>query len=568
MNNFQEEVNKLKKKVMEYVHGTLDGRIVAGETMKRAMKRFLKDLKNPEYYIDWNEVFVFYNWAHMFKHTKGVLAGQYVDLHDSQLWEMTNILGFKRVDTNLRRYKEIYIQKGRKNGKTQELAFLASYVAFLSNETEEVYIAGWTKEQSNLCYNEVLAQISKVAMLKDKFKDTYHKITVKKNNSTIVALSKEARKSGDGTNPSLSIIDEYGTSHQTNEIVESQRTGQVGRAQPLVVFITTAGLDLSVPCYEMYKYCKNVLDPELESVQNEELFVAIYEPDEGDDIKSHDTWKKANPIVMSHQKGVEAMERGLKIALDVQTNMRSFLTKNLNIWVDHKENGYIPLKKWNATTILEDEKEEFMQGANFYYGVDLSITTDLTALGWVAVKNGEFLCGQRAYMPEERFHERLAKDKVPFDVFEERGELVLTPGEVVDYNYIKNDLLAMANKYGCKQVGFDRYNATYVATEFQNEGLEVVEIPQSIAQLSEPTKKFREYVYNGKMKHTDDQLLSWAINNAVLQEDTNENIKINKSRSKDRIDPVDAIMNAFARAMYDPQVNDLNEIIMEEDWSF
>ena len=165
MNNFQEEVNKLKKRVMEYVHGTLDGRIVAGETMKRAMKRFLKDLENPEYYIDWNEVFVFYNWAHMFKHTKGVLAGQYVNLHDSQLWEMTNILGFKRVDTNLRRYKEIYIQKGRKNGKTQELAFLASYVAFLSNETEEVYIAGWTKEQSNLCYNEVLAQISKVAML-------------------------------------------------------------------------------------------------------------------------------------------------------------------------------------------------------------------------------------------------------------------------------------------------------------------------------------------------------------------------------------------------------------------
>lgn len=166
------------------------------------------------------------------------------------------------------------------------------------------------------------------------------------------------------------------------------------------------------------------------------------------------------------------------------------------------------------------------------------------------------------------FREKISQDKVRYDVFQDRGELTVTEGSVVDYNYIKDDLIAMAREYGVKQVGFDVWNATHLATELANEGLEMVEVKQTITRLSEATKSFRENIYNGKIYHTGDQLLRWAMNNAIVQEDTNENIKINKSKSKDRVDPVDAIMNAYSLAMFDNQTVDLNSTILADDWSF
>ena len=542
------------------------------KAMKHSMLRFKKDLKKTEdpnstYYMDWDEVFRFYVWARMFKHTKGVLAGQNIELHVSQLFEACNIFGFKVRETGYRRFTEAYIQKSRKNAKTQTLALITSYVAFLSTEQEEIYIAGWTKDQSNLCYNEMVSQIKKVDMLKGKWKEAYHFVTVSKNGSTIKALSREARKSGDGTNPSLTIIDEYGTAHETDEIVDVQKSGMVARTEPLIIYITTAGFNLNYPAFSFYKYCKDIIDPSTKT-ENDNIFVAIYEQDKTDDLNDETLWVKSNPIVTTYPEGMESLRQAHKLAQDRPESMRNFLTKNMNIWVDQKDDGFISLDKWIKQAMPSDEVEGFLNGANLYYGIDLSATTDLTSIGWVAVKQGKFLVGQHSYMPEDKFRERMSRDKVRFDLFVERGELTLTPGSVVDYNYLKADLLQMASKHGVQQVGFDTWNAVYLSNELMAQGLPMVEIPQSITQLTEPTKRFRERIYDGSLYHTDDHLLNWSIGNAIIQQDHNENIKISKSKSIDRIDPVDAIMNAFARAMYDDQQTDLNNWILGGEWSF
>src|SRR5690606_31139698 len=135
------------------------------------------------------------------------------------------------------------IQLARKNAKSQLLALIASYVAFLSDEQEEVYIGATNREQSGIVYNEILSQVNVVELLKGKFKDSYGKITHIRSGSIIQALSKEARKTGDGKNPSLAIIDEY-HAHPTDEIYEVMKSGMVARKQPLMVIITTAGFDL------------------------------------------------------------------------------------------------------------------------------------------------------------------------------------------------------------------------------------------------------------------------------------------------------------------------------------
>lgn len=571
INQFHKEVAELEQRVIEYAYDIKTGKIKSGTPMKHAVERFFRDLKatnkaDSKYYIDWLEVYKFYRWAKMFKHTKGVLANQHIDLHISQLFDATNIFGFRKREDGTRRFREVYIQKARKQAKTQFLALIASYVAFLSDEQEEVYIAGWNKDQSNLCYQEMLSQINKVDKLQNTYSTSYHHVRVFNNGSTIKALSREARKSGDGTNPSLAIIDEWGSAHQTREIVDVLKSGMVARKEPLMVYITTAGFDLSYPCYTDYQYYLDILNPETD-VENDDIYIAIYQLDKGDDISDESNWIKANPISVTYKEGLEALRSDLKVAQDQPERLRNFLTKNMNMWVDMKENGFISLDKWNKNTKDEAFKTKFLNGANVYFGLDLSATTDLTSLGWVAVKSGEFMCGQISYMPEDKYYERMSRDKIRFDVFREREELVLTDGAVVDYNYLKQDLHRLAKEWGCKEVGFDNWNATHLATELLNEGYNMVDIPQSITGLTEATKKFREMVYNGKMHHLDDHLLRWSVNNAITQEDLNENIKLSKSKSKDRIDPLASIINAFARAMFDDLAVDLNEYILSDDWS-
>ena len=569
---FEKETREIQEKVMTYVHDSLDGKITQGQSMLWSMERFINDLKKTndpknKYYFDWYELMKFNRWCLSAKHSKGVLAGQPIVPHVSWLYEFANILGFKERETGYRRFKEAFIFQARKQGKTQKVALIASYIAFLSQEKEEVYLAGWSREQSMLAYDEILFQIGRMPLLKDRYSDSYNHIKVKGNGSTVKALSREAKKFGDGSAPSVNIIDEYANSHATDEIVDVLKSGMGARKNRLTIYITTAGFDLSYPAYSFYNYCKDIINPETD-VDNDDIFVAIYELDKGDDIKDESSWPKSNPVTTTYDEGIEFIRSELKSALDRPEKMRNFLTKNMNVWVDQKEDGYMSMEKWNKQEVDEDFAKAFMEGSNMYYGFDLSSTIDLTSLGWVAVKDGKFLIGQHSYTPEDMFREKISQDKVRYDVFQERGELTVTEGSVVDYNYIKDDLIAMAREHGVRQVGFDVWNATHLATELANEGLEMVEVKQTITRLSEATKSFRENIYNGKIYHTGDQLLRWAMNNAIVQEDTNENIKINKSKSKDRVDPVDAIMNAYSLAMFDNQTVDLNSTILADDWSF
>lgn len=569
--SFEKDVQKLKQEVLTYVEDSLNGTIPQGQKMKWAMERFLNDLKqtaNEEYpyYMDWEELFRFNEWANMFKHRKGTLAGKHIKLVPYQLFLAGNIFGFKHKDSDYRKHKEVYIQVGRKNAKSQLLSIMTSYVAFLSDEQEEIYISSWTRDQSNLVYNEALAQIGMVDMLRGRYTDSYNQISVKKNGSIIKALSREARKTGDGTNPSMAVLDEY-KDNQTSELKDTQRTGMVARPNRLLVIITTAGFDLDYPAYSDYEYYTRILDPHSDE-KNDELFIAISELDPDDDLKDERNWVKANPIVTSYKEGMDSLRSDAKRAFAQPETMRGFLTKNMNLWVDKKDNGYMSLEKWDEQTADDQFVEDFLRGSNMYYGIDLSSTIDLTSLGYVAVKGGEFLVGQHSYTPSDKYQERVSQEQVRFDLFRDRGELTVTEGSVVDYNYIKNDLLAWAKERGVMQVGFDAWNSNLLATELLNEGLQMIEVKQSISALSEATKSFREKVYDGKLYHEDDQLLKWSINNAVEQEDQNGNIKINKTRSRDRVDPLDAILNAYALAMYDSQVNDVNASILAEDWSF
>lgn len=567
----------LRQELIEYSNKIINGDIIACEKNKWACQRFLIDLERENtkefpYIFDEERGERFLDWMRLFKHRKGVLAGQHIEPHIIQKFIFGNIYGWIHRDTNYRRFSKGYWQVGRKNAKSQSLGTVGSYEASaLGEPSSEVYCAATKKEQAKIVWEETQKMIEGCGDLADKFKTAYGTITHLKSDSIIRPLSKEDRKSGDGYNPQCGIIDEY-HAHETDEMYEIIESGMGARPQPLMMIITTAGLDLNNPCYRVeYQYVSQILDPN-SPIDNDSYFVMINELDKDDDIKDESNWIKANPILCSYQNGIEYLRKRLKAALDVPEKMAKFLTKNMNKWVSAKVNGYMDMAKWAKCKSKVEEVEMDLRQFPVWLGSDLSATTDLTSLGLVfSLPDNKFVVKQHSFMPEDKLQERIKSDRVPFDLWEKDGHLTTTPGSIVDYSFVEQKIVDWREYgYQIQEVDYDKWNASHFAQNLDLLGFTTVEIPQMLRHLSLPTKDFRKLVYKGNIIHFDDPLLTWAIGNAITKMDAQENIMLDKSKSKDRIDPIAAIINAFSRAMSGEveQTVDFNKRFMSNKFSF
>ncbi|MDE3838652.1 terminase large subunit [Bacillus methanolicus] len=565
----------LKQWLIDYSHDVLNGEIIACQKHKWACERFLRDIKREgteEFPYTFNEekALKFLKWMTLFKHTKGKLAGQNIEPAPIQVFVFGNIYGWEHEETGLRRFKKAYWQVARKNAKSQSLACVGSYEAFAFGENmSEVYIGATKTEQSKIVWNEIKAQVQGCDFLKGKYKIAYGKIEHVKSGSYITALSKDAGKTGDGLNVQTGIIDEY-HAHKTSEIYDVLVSGMGARPQPLMMIITTAGFELQNPCYSVeYDYVSKILDPN-NPIENEEYFVMVNELDKDDDIKDERNWEKANPILCSYEEGRAYLRGELKAALDVPEKMRNFLTKNMNIWVNMREGGYMDMSKWDDCKATKKRPMPDLRNKVCYLGIDLSKKIDLTSVSFVFPLNEGFAIKHHSFMPEDTFRERMNTDKVPYDLWVKQGYITLTPGSVVDYSFIESYIRKQEkeNNWTIKEIDYDPYNATQFAQSMEQEGYLMVEIRQGIRTLGEPTKDFREMVYKGKIFHDGDPVLTWAVGNVVTKMDAQENIMLDKSKSTDRIDPLAATINAFTRARLDEYLNvDLSNHILNDDFS-
>ncbi len=542
----------LRQELIEYSRKVLNGDIPGCIEHKWACQRFLFDLERENtdefpYIFDEARGERFLDWMRLFKHRKGVLAGQYIDPHIIQKFIFGNVYGWILRDTEYRRFKKSYWQVGRKNAKSQSLGGVGSYDASAFGEPfAEVYCAATKKDQAKLVWDEIEGMILGNEDLRDRFKIAYGTITHLKSGSIIKPLSKEDRKTGDGTSPSCFIIDEY-HAHETSEIYDIGDSGQGARPQPLLFIITTAGFELDHPCYRVeYQYVRQILDPD-NPITNDEYFVMINSLDEGDDITDERNWEKANPILASYPEGINYLRRQLKVALDVPEKMRNFLTKN--IWIDQKQGGYMPLSKWNE---CKAKKLPDLTGRDVYIGVDLSKKIDLTSVGFVFPMDYGYHVKQHSFIPEDALRERQAKDRVPYQLWMEKKWLSDTPGAVVDFSHIEDWIARTVEEEGWNPVllCYDPYGATQFAQNMEAKGFKTVEIRQGYQTLSEPTKEFRDQTYSEKITHEGDELLTWAIGNAIIEMAENESIRLSKRKSRERIDPIAAIITAFVQARF------------------
>ncbi|MEH7771267.1 terminase large subunit [Bacillus velezensis] len=566
----------IKQFLIDYSRDVISGEIVACEKHVWACQRFLNDISREgtrefPYVFDDEKARRFLYWMTQFKHTKGPLQGENIVPEPIQIFIFGNVYGWVHKDNGYRRFKKVYWQVGRKNTKTQSLACVGSYEAMANDEyMSEVYIGATKTEQAKICWNEIKAQIMQSDLLnkpEKKYRIAYGKIEHPKTQSKIEALSKDAGKTGDGFNPQCGIIDEY-HAHKTSEIYDVLASGMAARAQPLMMIITTAGFELNNPAYRVeYDYVSRILDPN-KVEQNEKYFVMINELDKDDDIKDERNWIKANPIVAANEHGLNYLRGELEVALAVPEKMRNFMTKNMNIWVNMRENGYMDMQAW--ADCGSDEFPE-LKNRECYVGIDLSKTIDLTAASFIfPLDDGSFAVDSHGFMPEDTFHERMNTDKIPYDVWEKKNWLTTTDGAVVDYDYIRAYIKKMEKEHGwhIKEIGYDPYNATQFAQQMEADGYVMVEIRQGVATLSEPTKDFRAKVKSKKIIHPKNDLLTWAMGNAVTKVDAQENIMLDKSKSTQRIDPAAALVNAYVRASQINNEVDLNAYIKSASFSF
>ncbi|QSB48774.1 terminase large subunit [Parageobacillus toebii] len=551
----------LKQWLIDYSHDVIDGRIIACQKHKWACMRFLRDIEREgtdefPFIFDEKKAMRFLKWMTLFKHTKGVLKGQHIRPHEIQVFVFGNIYGWVHKDTDYRRFKKGYWQVGRKNAKSQSLACVASYEAMAFGESmSEVYIGATKTEQARIVWKETEAMLAGCPELKGKYEVKYGAIHHPKSRSIIRPLSKEDKKTGDGLNPQCGIIDEY-HAHETDEIYNILDSGMIARAQPLLMIITTAGTNLNNPCYRSeYQYVSRLLNPN-DPVENERYFAMVNELDKDengnliDDIKDEKVWLKANPIAASYPEGIENIRAKLKEALEKPGKMDDFLTKNMNVWINKREQAYISVDRWAA---CGTEKLPDISGLDAYVGVDLSATTDLTSVSIeVPLDDGKFVVLSHSFIPEEKLDERVKTDKMPFDQWVRQGWITATPGAVVDYTFVREYIKSIEEKYGVlvKEICYDKYNARHLMQELEADGFTTVEIPQGIRYLTEPTKNFRTKVFEKKIIHNQNPVLTWAVGNAVTRKDAQENIMLDKSKSSDRIDPLAALINAHARAMF------------------
>lgn len=543
-----------------YASDCIRGKIPSCQKHKWACERFIRDVSKSEsdssypYYWDEREAERIVDWFALLRHSKGVLAGRPIELTSSQKFTVCQIYGWLRKDSGLRRFNKMFKEVARKNGKSQELAGMLLYEisrqATKNREIYETYCAGSKKDQSLIIVTEAWNML-KGSPLKPKFKKIGNMIVHLKTGSFIKALSKSDRQSGDGSNPAVLCLDEY---HQHTSTEFYDLFLGANTKEPLLMIITTAGTNLNVPCYRKeYSYCSGVLDPSVD-IDNDEYLIDIYEAEEISDPGNIREWQKANPIRMFYPEGAEKIKSAYSLAKDIPEEMTAFMTKMLNIWLQHSADGYMDMAKWKACEVKKIPYE--LKGRTVFVGFDMSAKIDLTSVAFIipimieGVK--KYVLFSHSFIPNRQKvmeHKRL--DKVPYDAWVKAGYITVTNTEIVDQAQVMQYVLDICaeNDWSIECLCFDPANASKLMMDLSAEGYTVEEVFQSYKSLNESTAGFREQVYEGNVIYLPNPVLNFSMSNAVVRKN-NGLIKIDKDAADKRIDPVDATLCAFKLALY------------------
>lgn len=545
----------------QYARDVKSGKVVACKYVKLAVKRWFDDLKHGEKrgFIFVEELaYEVFDFTHRYcKHYQGDWAGQPIDLSDWQCFIHANVFGWMRLEDGTRRFRIVYEEVARKNGKTTKASSVGTYMAAGDYEPgAKVYCAATKRDQAREVYDSIVMMAKQDAVLSRAMVPLRNSIRCQTRNSpnSRIELLAADYNSMDGFNVHAALVDEI-HAHRDSGVWDVLESGRGARRQPIMWGITTAGKDQNGFCYELRGYAIKVLEG---SVKDDAFFGIIYTLDEDDDWTDEKVWIKSNPN-LGISVSLEDMRDQCRKAKEMPTARIEFLTKRLNQWV-YGASTWMNMERWNQAqnkgfhelACWDSEQQSLLDGLACHGGVDLASVEDLTAFALDFKRSdGKHWFIARAYLPQAAFDERLKKGgmlRSLYTQFRDSGHLVITPGEVCDYGFIKRDILAACERFDVKEIAFDRFNSSQLVTDLLEEGVPMVAMGQGTGSVSAPMKEMLRLVLSGQVVHNN-PCLTFAVSNVVAPQNAAGDIKFDKSKVSEKIDPAVAAIMALGRSM-------------------
>jgi phage terminase large subunit-like protein len=536
------------EKALGYARDVVAGKVLACKWVRLACKRHIDDLekqktKDFDFRFDSNKAERVCNFIELLPHTKGKWAqdNELIRLEPWQCFKTCVLFGWINKMTGLRRFRRAFIEEPRKNAKSTWAAAVGLYMLTSDGEHGAEVYSGATSEKQSW---EVFRPARLMAMRTPALQ-SYFGLTVNASNLHIMANGSRFEpligNPGDGASPSCAIIDEY-HEHETDTQVDTMLTGMGAREQPILLTITTAGDNLSGPCYAAMQDAQKMLNGVW---VDDELFAIIYTIDDEDKEEWH-TEKaliKANPNYNVSVSSSFLLERQ-KEALRNPRKAGVFKTKHLNVWVQSRYT-YFDIQRWIESADPNLKIEDFY-GKPCRIGIDLASTVDIAAIELVFEHGDGYVRFGKYYLPEatielpENQHYRGWRDA------KERW-ITQTDGDMIDYVTIRDDLLEMAQQFQVLEIGFDPAQAMMMMSELREKGITCVEVRPLVLNFSPAMKNVEGLIRSRKIIHNGDPVMTWMMSNVVAKADAKDNVYPRKERPENKIDGPVAHMIAQAR---------------------
>lgn len=535
-----------------YTEGVLAGRVVACRQVVDACRRHVRDLDDGHERGLWfdepaaKRAVAFFS---VLRHWKGEWAGQAITLEPWQQFVVWSLFGWKRAD-GTRRFRTAYLEVARKNGKTTLAAGIGLYLLVADGEPgAEVYTAATMREQAKIAHNDAIEMVKRSPQLLREIGVLRENLHHRGSSSKFQPLSAD-HNTLDGLNIHGVIADEV-HAWPNRRLWDVLSTATGARRQPLMLAITTAGVDRQSLCFLLHDYAEKVNSG---AVDDDSFFGAVYSLDPEDDWRDEAVWQKANPNLGISKKPDDIRQQARQ-AGEMPAALNGFLRLHLNVWTQ-AETRWLSREAWDACNGVVDA--EALRGRLCYGGLDLASTRDLSA--WVLVfppdgapgtADGLYRVLCRFFVPEDNMLERERRDRVPYSAWVRGGYVTATPGNVIDYDWILAQIDEDARAFDVREIAFDRWGATRIQTALMERGGEkwLVEFGQGFASMSGPSKELERLILERKLAHGGHPVLTWMADNVVVREDPAGNIKPDKEKSSEKIDGIVALVMGLARAM-------------------
>ena len=537
-------------KATQYALDVVAGRIVAGELVRRACERHLRDLADgAERGLHWDREaaereIAFYP---LFRHYKGEWGkrtkehpdGQPIVLQPWQQFAVGCAFGWKRED-GTRRFRTVYIEVGAKNGKTLMAAGIGNRLAFFDNEPgAEVYSAATKRDQAKISWNDAVQMVKRNPSLSRRIEALAGSLVDLSSASKFAPLGRDS-DTDQGINVHGAIIDELHV-HADREVIDNIEKATFARRQPMIVKITTAGVKRESVWAQERADAVSVVEGR---ATDDSMLVLIYTLDEGDDPFDEAVWGKPNPSL-----GVTiSLEKLRAAAAKAQRSpgyLSAYLRYHMNVPTQVSSRA-IDIDEWDRNA----DEPEIPDGGIVYAGLDLASVRDLSALILVHPDaDGMHHVECRFWCPEDGIVQRSRVDGVPYADWVRDGFLIATPGNVTDYAFIREEAKRLAERWGIREIGLDRWNATQLATELGQDGASCVAVAQTQAGLAPAWRELEKLILGHRLRHGANPILRWMAGNVEVETDAAGNQKPSKAHSSERIDGMVALTMAVSRAI-------------------